>query len=452
MMPSSKAERVHATCGVSRDVIEYMSSRKREPEWMLAWRLRALEHFERMEKPSWGVDLDELDITNMCFYSKPFDEQARTWDEVPPHIRQTFDALGIPHAEHDALAGVGAQFESEMLYKSLKESVAARGVIFCSLDEAVECHGDLLCRHLGTVVGLDDNIFAALNAAVWSGGCFIYVPRSVHVELPLHAYFRVHQERMGQCERTLIIAEEGSNVHYLEACSAPLYTTHALHCAVVEIVVANRACVRYTTMQNWSKNMYNLVTKRAHVGADARIEWVDGNFGARATMKYPCMVLNGAGARGTMISLAFAGDGQHQHTGAKVIHRAPNTTATVHSKSVCHDGGITGYAGTVVVEPWAHGSQTYVNCDALMLDDRSRATSQPCVDVKTCDAHVGHEASVKPLDERAIFCLQSRGIRPKDARMLVIHGFTATFVSALPLEYSLELDRLIEHELGDSRS
>lgn len=436
--------------GLSRSVVEHISSCKHEPTWMREWRLEAYEAFMQAPMPTWGVDLSSLDLSQICFYCKPFETQAYSWDDVPVHIKDTFEKLGIPQAEQHALAGVSAQFESEILYKNLKATWQAQGVIFCSMDEAVHLYPEMVQKYLGSIVSIDDNKFAALNSAVWSGGTFIYVPKGVTIELPVQAYFRMQAERMGQFERTLIIADEQCSVHYLEGCSAPLYSTQALHSAVVEIILLDGAHVRYTTIQNWSTNVYNLVTKRSLVGSDAHIEWIDGNFGSCATMKYPCMILQGERAKGFMMSLAVAGAGQHQHTGGKVIHRGHNTNATIISKSICHSGGITAYAGSIVADPTASCARSHVQCDSLMLDNRSRSTSSPYLNVQTAEAQIGHEASVSSFDETQLFYLASRGIGHQVVRALLINGFVGSFINELPLEYAIELNRLIMLEMDQS--
>lgn len=436
--------------GLSRAVVEHISMSKNEPDWMRSWRLSAYDAFANALMPVWGVDLSGLDLSQICYYCKPFQSQARTWQEVPTHIKDTFEKLGIPQAEQHALAGVSAQFESEILYKNLKEEWKSQGVVFCSMDEAVKFYPDKVKNYLGSIVPVNDNIFAALNSAVWSGGSFIYVPQDVSIELPVQAYFRMQAERMGQFERTLIIADARSNVHYIEGCSAPLYSTQSLHSAVVEIIVARGAHVRYTTIQNWSANVYNLVTKRAVVGEEAHMEWVDGNFGSRATMKYPCMILQGDRSKGFMISLAVAGKSQHQHTGGKIIHRGSHTDATIISKSISHSGGIAAYSGSVVVESDAADARSYVQCDSLLLDDISSATSSPFIKVCNTDAHVGHEATVSSLDEQQILYLASRGIDKQVIRALLINGFVGSFVNELPMEYAVELNRLIMLEMDQS--
>lgn len=429
--------------GISPEIVLEISTLKHEPEWMTLWRLAALKFFEKSKNPQWGPDLSALDITQLCFYAKPFAQETKTWQDVPPHIKETFDKLGIPKAEQEALAGVGAQFESEMLYKNLQEQLHCQGVIFCSMDTAVQQHPDLVRSYLGSVVPVEDNRFSALNSAVWSGGSFIYVPQDVRIELPVHAYFRMQQERMGQFERTLIIADSNSSVHYLEGCSAPLYTTHSLHSGVVEIIVRDNAKVRYTTIQNWSTNVYNLVTKRAHVYDNAHIEWIDGNFGSHITMKYPGMVLKGKKSSGFMISLAVAGNNQHQHTGAKVLHEAEDTSATIISKSICHDGGSTGFVSKVTVGPKALNAKTHVECHSLILDDTSRSTAYPLMELLHNKAQVGHEATVGNLDLELMFYLACRGIDKQVARACIINGFVEPFVQQLPLEYAVELNRLI---------
>ncbi len=436
--------------GISQSVVEYISASKHEPDWMRSWRLAAYEQFNALPLPTWGVDLSALDVDDICFYSKPFQAQAYSWKDVPAEIKDTFEKLGIPQAEQYALAGVSAQYESEVLYESLKESWRAQGVIFCSMDYAVQAYPDIVQKYMGSIVPFHDNKFAALNSAVWSGGTFIYVPEKITVELPVQAYFRIQAERMGQFERTLIIADKGSRIHYIEGCSAPLYSTQALHSAVVEIFVAEQARVRYTTIQNWSTNVYNLVTKRAQVAADGYMEWIDGNFGSCATMKYPCMILQGDRAQGYMMSLAVSGGAQHQHTGGKIIHRGCSTHATIVSKALCHSGGIASYAGSINVERGATEAHTHVQCDTLLLDEHSKATSSPYLNVAMPDARVGHEASVSSLDESQMVYLASRGIDVVVARVLLVNGFVSDFVNELPMEYALELNRLILLEMDKS--
>jgi len=445
----------HSSCdnyvkGISQSVIEYISASKHEPDWMRSWRLAAYEQFNALPLPTWGVDLSALDVDDICFYSKPFQAQAYSWQDVPAEIKDTFEKLGIPQAEQYALAGVSAQYESEVLYESLKESWRAQGVIFCSMDYAVQAYPDIVQKYMGSIVPFHDNKFAALNSAVWSGGMFIYVPEKITVELPVQAYFRIQAERMGQFERTLIIADKGSRIHYIEGCSAPLYSTQALHSAVVEIFVAEQARVRYTTIQNWSTNVYNLVTKRAQVAADGYMEWIDGNFGSCATMKYPCMILQGDRAQGYMMSLAVSGAAQHQHTGGKIIPRGCSTRATIVSKSLCHSGGIASYAGSINVERGATEAHTHVQCDTLLLDEHSKATSSPYLNVAMPDARIGHEASVSSLDESQMVYLASRGIDALVARVLLVNGFVSDFVNELPMEYALELNRLILLEMDKS--
>lgn len=449
-MPSASHKDCAHNRGISAQVIEHIARAKSEPVWMREWRLAAFKVFQAMPLPNYGVDLSAIDFENICFYCRPVDSATRSWDDVPAAIKDTFEQLGIPKAEHDALAGLGVQFESEMLYKNLKATWQEQGVIFCSMDEAVQQYPELVQSHIGTIVPPHDNKFAALNSAVWSGGSFIYVPQGVTVELPVQAYFRMQQERMGQFERTLIIADKHSNVHYIEGCSAPLYSTHSLHSAVVEIIVHEHARVRYTTIQNWSTNVYNLVTKRAFVHAHAQMEWVDGNFGSAVTMKYPCMILAGESAKGSLVSLSVASAGQHQHTGAKVIHKAPKTTAHVVSKSMCKQSGIATYVGYSKVEKDAHDSKSYVRCDALMMDDESKSYAYPDICVETDDADIGHEASVSSLDQQQLTYLLSRGLTMNAARMLIVNGCVGSFVDELPLEYAIELNRLIALEINRS--
>jgi Fe-S cluster assembly protein SufB len=430
--------------GLHEQVIDAIVRHKHEPDWMRALRVSAYQQFVKMPLPSWGVDLSALSFEELTYYNAPFDRPFASWQEVPHEVKETFVALGIPEHEHPLLAGVGTQYESEMLFKQLADRWREQGVIFCSMDDAVQHYPDLVKQYFGSVISADDNKFSALNGAVWSGGSFVYVPAGVKVELPVHAYFRMQAERMGQFERTLIIAEEGSSVHYLEGCSAPLYTTRSLHSAVVEIIAKKNAHVRYTTIQNWSRNVYNLVTKRAHAYENAVVEWIDGNFGSAATMKYPCIVLQGKGARGLVVSLAVAGEGQEQDSGAKFIHKAPQTHSQCIAKSVVQGTGKSVYRGLVVVTPEALESQSFTQCDALVLDERAQIAAEPCLRVANDQCNVGHEATVSALDDEQLFYGESRGISRQTIRTLVVHGFADLFVNELPLEYAVELTRLLQ--------
>jgi Fe-S cluster assembly protein SufB len=425
---------------------------KGEPDWMRQFRLRALEIFLKKPMPTWGNTqlLNEIDFDDIYYYIKPAEKQGRTWDEVPEQIKNTFDKLGIPEAERKFLAGVSAQYESEVVYHSIREDLERQGVIFMDMDSGLREYPDLVRRWFGKVIPPADNKFAALNSAVWSGGSFIYVPPGVHVEIPLQAYFRINAENMGQFERTLIIADEGSRVHYIEGCTAPIYSTDSLHSAVVELVALKGAHIRYTTVQNWSKNVYNLVTKRAVAYEDATVEWVDGNLGSKLTMKYPSVYMVGKGARGDILSVAFAGPGQHQDAGAKVVHAAPYTTSTVVSKSISKGGGRTTYRGLVQVDEGAVGVKCNVRCDALLLDEFSRSDTYPTMNVKEDDVRIEHEATVSKVGEEQLFYLMSRGLSEEEATTMIINGFFEPFAKELPLEYAVELNRLIALEMEGS--
>ncbi|MDW8322270.1 MAG: Fe-S cluster assembly protein SufB, partial [Armatimonadota bacterium] len=438
--------------GLNRRVVEMISYFKNEPDWMREFRLRALEIFLKKPMPTWGNTqlLSEIDFDDIYYYIKPAEKQGRTWDEVPETIKNTFEKLGIPEAERKFLAGVSAQYESEVVYHSIREDLERQGVIFMDMDSGLREHPDLVRRWFGKVVPPADNKFAALNSAVWSGGSFIYVPPGVHVEIPLQAYFRINAENMGQFERTLIIADEGSRVHYIEGCTAPIYSTDSLHSAVVELVALKGAHIRYTTVQNWSKNVYNLVTKRAVAYEDATVEWVDGNLGSKLTMKYPSVYMVGKGARGDILSVAFAGPGQHQDAGAKMIHAAPYTTSTVVSKSISRGGGRTTYRGLVQVDEGAVGVKCNVRCDALLLDELSRSDTYPTMNVKEDDVRIEHEATVSKVGEEQLFYLMSRGLSEQEATTMIINGFFEPFAKELPLEYAVELNRLIALEMEGS--
>ena len=429
--------------GISPEVVAAISQHKGEPEWMLRFRLKALDHFLRRPMPTWGADLSGIDFANIYYYIKPVEEQGRSWDDVPESIRLTFDRLGIPEAERKFLAGVSAQYDSEVVYHNIRADLAKLGVVFSDCDTGLREHGEIFRRYFGTVIPPNDNKFAALNSAVWSGGSFVYVPRGVRVEIPLQAYFRINSDNMGQFERTLIIAEEGSYVHYIEGCTAPTYSNDSLHAAVVEIIAQPGAHVRYTTIQNWSDNVYNLVTKRAIAKEGATVEWIDGNLGSKITMKYPSIYLMGEGAHGEILSAAFAGDGQHQDAGSKCIHAASNTTSNVVSRSISKGRGRTSYRGHIKVLPRATNVQCHVRCDALLLDEESRSDTYPYMDIENPDVTFGHEATVSKVGEDQIFYLQSRGIDEQDATALIVNGFFEPFVKELPMEYAVELNRLL---------
>ena len=437
--------------GLSREVVEMISHYKNEPEWMRQFRLQALIMFEQKMMPPWGADLSGIDFDSMYYYMSPTDRKKfSSWDAVPDEVKKTYDRIGIPQAEQKFLAGVGAQYDSEVIYHNLKKKWEDQGVIFLDTDTALQKHPDLFKQYFGTVIPISDNKFAALNSAVWSGGSFVYVPAGVHVEIPLQAYFRINAANMGQFERTLIIAEEGSSVHYVEGCTAPIYTTDSLHSAVVEIVVKKGARVRYTTIQNWSNNVYNLVTKRMLVEEEGLGEWIDGNLGSKVTMKYPSVILNGKGAKGEILSLAFADKGQHQDAGGKAIHLAPYTTSTVSSKSVSLNGGRSSYRGMVKIINGAKGSKSFVRCDALLLDELSRSDTYPTNIVNEEDVTLGHEASVSKVGEDQLFYLMSRGLDEAQATSTVVNGFIEPIVKELPLEYAIELNKLISMSMEGS--
>jgi len=436
--------------GLSRRVVEEISYAKGEPKWMRDFRLRAYEIFISKPMPTWGPDLSGLNFDEIVYYIKPTERKGRSWDEVPEEIKRTFDRLGIPEWERKFLAGVGAQYDSEVVYHNLSRQWEEKGVIFVDTDTAVQKYPDLVHEYFGTVIPPHDNKFAALNSAVWSGGSFVYVPAGVHVEIPLQAYFRINARNAGQFERTLIIAEEGSFVHYVEGCTAPVYAEEALHSAVVEIIVKRGARVRYTTIQNWSKDVYNLVTKRSVVYGDAVMEWVDGNIGSRVTMKYPSVYLLEPGARGEVLSVAFAGDGQHQDTGGKAIHAAPYTSSRITSKSISKGTGRASYRGLVQVLEGAHHSRCNVECDALLLDENARTDTYPYIEVNEQQVTIGHEARVSKVSEEQLFYLQSRGPKKDEALTLIVSGFIEPLAKQLPMEYAVELNRLIELEMEGS--
>jgi Fe-S cluster assembly protein SufB len=435
--------------GLDHAIIAQISEMKNEPAWMREFRLKSYEVFQAKPLPKWGGRLD-LDFQDIYYYLKPTDRQGRSWDEVPQAIKDTFEKLGIPEAERKFLAGVKAQFESEVVYGSLKEDLSAKGVIFTDTDSAVREHPELVKEYFGTVISPDDNKFAALNSAVWSGGSFIYVPPGVKIDFPLQAYFRINAENMGQFERTLIIVDEGAEVHYVEGCTAPMYSTESLHSAVVEILVKRGGRCRYTTIQNWANNIYNLVTKRAVAYQDATMEWVDGNLGSRLTMKYPAVYMMEPGARGEILSIAFAGSGQHQDAGAKLVHCAPHTTGQIISKSISKNGGRSSYRGLVKVEKGAVGAKCKVVCDALILDPHSRSDTYPYIEVGEQDVAVGHEASVSRIGEEQLFYLMSRGLTETEASTMIVNGFIEPLVKELPMEYAVEMNRLIQLQMEGS--
>ncbi len=434
--------------GLNEDVVLDISGRKNEPEWMRKIRIRSLGLFEKKPMPSWGSDLSGIDFQNIKYFVKSTEKQATSWDELPDDIKTTYDRLGIPEAEKQRLiAGVAAQYESEVVYHQIREDLEERGVIFVDTDTGLREHEELFRQYFGSVIPPGDNKFAALNTSVWSGGSFIYVPPGVHVDIPLQAYFRINTENMGQFERTLIIADEDSYVHYVEGCTAPIYKSDSLHSAVVEIVVKKGARVRYTTIQNWSNNVYNLVTKRATCEAGATMEWVDGNIGSKVTMKYPAIFLLGEYAKGETLSIAFAGEGQHQDAGAKMVHAAPNTSSSIISKSVARGGGRTSYRGLVQVMEGAKNSKSTVRCDALLVDTISRSDTYPYVDVREDDVQMGHEATVSKVSDDQLFYLMSRGMAEDEAMAMIVRGFVEPIARELPMEYALELNRLIELQM-----
>lgn len=435
--------------GLSEKTVKEISSMKGEPEWMTQFRLKALEIFKKKPLPMWGADLTRLNFDNITYYIKPTESSVKDWKELPENIKKTFDKLGVPEAERNFLAGSGAQFESEMVYHNIKKGLEEQGVIFSDFDTGLKEHEQIIKKYIGTVVPPSDNKFAALNSAVWSGGTFLYVPKGVEVKLPLQAYFRINAQRMGQFERTLIIAEEESFVHYIEGCTAAMYEdgSHSLHAAVVEVIAKAKSRVRYTTIQNWSNNVYNLVTKRAYAYRDATVEWIDGNLGSGVTMKYPAVWLLEPGARAEILSIAFAGKGQHQDNGAKVIHKAPNTSSTITSKSISRDGGRTSYRGLVRIKKGAKNSKSNVRCDALILDKKSASDTFPYMEIHEKEVSVGHEASVQKINEEQLFYLMSRGLSESESIGVIVRGFIEPFTKALPMEYAVEINRLIEMEM-----
>ena len=436
--------------GLSKELIEEISRMKKEPEWMLKFRLKSLEEYYRRPMPQWGANLNTIDFENIHYYVKPSNQSETNWDDVPAYIKDTFNKLGIPEAEQKFLGGVGAQYESEVVYHKIREDLEKLGVVFLDMDGGLREYPEIVKKYFGTVVPYNDNKFAALNSAAWSGGSFVYVPKGVKVDLPLQAYFRINTKNMGQFERTLIIAEPGSSVHYIEGCTAPIYSSDSLHSAVVELIAMPGSRIQYTTIQNWSNNVYNLVTKRAFAYEDATVFWVDGNLGSKITMKYPSIYLLGERARAEILSVAFAGKGQHQDAGGKILHYAPNTTSRIVSKSVSKDGGRTTYRGLLKVAEGCHGVKSHVTCDALILDDKSASDTVPYMEINEKNVNIEHEATVGKVGEEQLFYLMSRGLSEDQALTMIVSGFMEPFTKELPLEYAIELNRLIAMNMEGS--
>jgi Fe-S cluster assembly protein SufB len=436
--------------GLNKKIVTEISQRKNEPAWMLEYRLKALEIFENKPMPTWGADLSHLDHHDIHYYVQSVQGKHSSWDNVPDDIKNTFEKLGIPQAEREMLAGVGAQFESEVIYKRLKDKWAQKGVVFLDTDSGLKEYPELFKKYFATVIPAHDNKFAALNAAVWSGGSFVYVPAGVQIDLPLQAYFRIESSQMGQFERTLIIAEAGSSIHYVEGCSAPVSRNNSLHSAVVELIALPGSHIRYTTIQNWSNNVYNLVTKRAIAHERASVDWIDGNFGSKVTMKYPCIILKGEHSRGQIVSIAIAGKDQQLDAGGKIIHCASNTSSNIVSKSISKDGGRTTYRGLLKVIAGLKNIVSRVQCDALLMDGLSRTDTYPTVDIKSDLVDIGHEASVSKINDEQLFYLMSRGLSAQEAQAMIVNGFIDCFVKELPMEYAIEINRLIKMEMEDS--
>ena len=436
--------------GLSHELVAAISEHKNEPDWMRKFRLKSLDYFLARPLPTWGGNVAEIDFENIFYYIRPTEKQAKTWEDLPPDIKNTWDRLGIPEAERKFLAGVGAQYESEVVYHKLKEDLESQGVLFLDMDSGLREHGDLVKEYFGKIIPQNDNKFAALNSAVWSGGSFIYVPPGVKVDMPLQAYFRINAENMGQFERTLIIVDEGAYVHYVEGCTAPVYSTDSLHSAVVEIIVKPGARCRYTTIQNWSNNVYNLVTKRAVAYENATMEWVDANLGSKLTMKYPAIWLMGEGAHGEVLSIAFAGKDQHLDAGGKAVHIAPRTSSIITSKSISRGGGRASYRGLLEVAKGAEGSRSKVVCDALILDEDSRSDTYPYIRIDESNVDIGHEATVSKIGEEQLFYLMSRGLSESEASAMVVSGFVEPITKELPLEYAVEMNRLIQLQMEGS--
>ncbi|NOT35460.1 MAG: Fe-S cluster assembly protein SufB [Candidatus Eisenbacteria bacterium] len=436
--------------GLDAEIVAQISDMKGEPKWMRDYRLKAYEIFQQKPLPMWGGDVAAINFQDIYYYVKPTEKEAKTWEDVPADMKRTFDKLGIPEAEQKFLSGVGAQYDSEVVYHKIQEKLEKQGVIFLSCDHGLRDHEELFKKYFGTIIPSTDNKFAALNSAVWSGGSFIYVPKGVHVDVPLQAYFRINTKDMGQFERTLIIVDEGAYVHYVEGCTAPISSSDSLHSAVVEIIVHKNARCRYTTIQNWSNNVYNLVTKRAVAYENATMEWVDGNLGSKLTMKYPAVYMMEPGAHGEILSIAFAGKGQHQDAGGKCVHVAPRTTSKVISKSISKDGGRAGYRGLVKVQKGAFDSKSTVNCDALILDEHSRSDTYPYMEIEEDRVTIGHEATVSKIGDDQIFYLMSRGIPQEEAGAMIVSGFIEPIVKELPMEYAVEMNRLIQLQMEGS--
>lgn len=436
--------------GISEEIIREISGRKNEPEWMLDFRLKSFRHFESRPMPQWGADLSEIDFEEITYYKKSSNKPERSWEDVPDKIKETFERIGIPEAERKYLAGAGAQYESEVVYHNMKEEFEKMGIVFLDTDSALKEYPKIFKEHFATVVPPTDNKLAALNSAAWSGGTFIYVPKGVRCEVPLQMYFRINDEGMGQFERTLIVVDEGASIHYVEGCTAPTFSSSSLHAAIVEIVVKKDAYCRYTTIQNWSDNVYNLVTKRATVDTGGTMEWIDGNLGAKTTMKYPSVYLNGNGAIGTMLSIAMAGAGQNQDTGAKMIHNAPNTSSSIVSKSIAHDGGEVNYRGQVTFGKNSGGSISHIECDTIIMDDLSKSDTIPFNEIHNGNVSLEHEAKVSKISEEQLYYLMSRGLTEEAATEMIIMGFVEPFSKELPMEYAVELNRLIAYEMEGS--
>lgn len=436
--------------GLTDQTVKDISSYKQEPAWMTEKRLKGYNIFRSKKMPTWGADLSGINFDDIVYFASSTEKQMDSWEDLPDEIKETYDRIGVPQAERDFLAGVSAQYDSEVVYESVQKELTKQGVLFCDMDTAVRKHPELVQEYFGRLIPAHDNIFAALNTATWSGGSFVYVPKGVHVNMPLQAYFRINAERFGQFERTLIIAEEGSYVHYVEGCTAPVYTTDSLHAAVVEIFVKPHARVRYTTVQNWSNNVYNLVTKRAQAQEHAVMEWIDCNIGSKVTMKYPSVYLTGEGARGEVLSIAYAGPGQHQDAGAKMMHLAPNTSSRIVSKSISRGSGRTSYRGLITVHPQADNAQVFVSCDALLLDEEARTDTYPYMKIKSDSAQIQHEATVERLGDEKLFYLMSRGINKPEAEGMLVNGFIEPVSREIPLEYTVELNRLLALEMEGS--
>jgi Fe-S cluster assembly protein SufB len=436
--------------GLTKEIVEEISRMKNEPQWMLDFRLKSLEQFYKMPMPQWGGDMKDLNFDDITYYVKPSEKSEKSWDEVPAEIKATFDKLGIPEAEQKYLAGVSAQYESEVVYHNMKEDLSDLGILFTDTDTALKEHEEIFREHFGTIIPPTDNKFAALNSAVWSGGSFIYVPKGVKCDTPLQAYFRINSENMGQFERTLIIADEDSSVHYVEGCTAPVYSTNSLHSAVVEIIVKKNAYARYTTIQNWANNIYNLVTKRAVAEENATMEWVDGNIGSRLTMKYPAVIMKGRGAKGTILSIAIAGKGQHQDAGAKVLHLAPDCSSTIVSKSISKHGGKVTYRGISHFGRKSDGSKSNIKCDTLIMDNQSTSDTIPYNEILNNNITLEHEATVSKVSEDQLFYLMSRGVSEQEATEMIVMGFIEPFTKELPMEYAVEMNRLIKFEMEGS--